>query len=46
MKNAIAHIGGKSKDDIMQLPEAVQEEYDLLRMEAEGIAPGEQLPPP
>ena len=33
MKNAIAHIGGKSKEDIMTLPEAVAEEYQLLRLD-------------
>lgn len=33
MKNAIAHIGGKSKETIMTLPEAVADEYHMLRLE-------------
>lgn len=45
MKNAIAHIGGTTKEDIMTLPESVAEEYQQMRLEQEGITPGEPLPP-
>lgn len=44
MKNAIAHIGGTSKDDIMQLPDAVAEEYHQLRLEAEASGQGDMVP--
>ena len=35
MKNAIAHIGGRTKEDIMTLPEAVANEYMQLRIQQE-----------